>query len=169
MRGRLPLAALALTLAACGSEAPEPRETAGQQAADPDAAAPEPAAPAANGRAVETLAGEWRVAGIDGESLDADYGIALSADEEKIWWEPRCAGIVRLYRIEGSAITLDPPAPPPAQQGLPRPPPALCTIGLPPGVERMMQALDAADTIVRTPQNGIELSGGGRSVTLFSQ
>ena len=173
MRRLIPLAALALVLAACGSEAPEPREAAAAQAATEaapaPAPAPAPATPAVEPGPVETLAGAWRVAGIDGENLDEDYGIALSANGERIWWEPQCAGLVRLYRIEGTAITLEPPAPPPAQQGLPRPPPALCTIGVPPAVNRVMQALDAADTVVRTPQNGVKLSGGGRSVLLFSQ
>ena len=175
MRRLFLLAALALALAACGSEAPQPREDAGEQAAT--ANAPAPAASSAPGAVtpavqpgpVETLAGAWRVAGIDGENLDEDYGIALSANGERIWWEPQCAGLVRLYRMEGTAITLEPPAPPPAQQGLPRPPPALCTIGVPPAVNRVMQALDAAERVVRTPQNGVELSGGGHSVMLFSQ
>ena len=171
MRRLIPLAVLAMALAACGSEAPEPRDAAAEQAAPVDAPAPSPDAvvPAVEPVPIDTLAGEWRVAGIDGENLDEDYGIALSANAERIWWEPQCAGLVRLYRIEGTAITLEPPAPPPAQQGLPRPPPALCTIGVPPAVNRVMQVLDAADTVVRTPQNGIELSGGGRTVLLFSQ
>ncbi|QNE05858.1 hypothetical protein [Croceicoccus marinus] len=162
---------LALALAACGGDAPEPRDPAGRQdVAAPDA--PTPVAdttPAVETGPVDTLAGEWRVAGIDGEPLDESYGIALSATDQRIWWEPQCAGLVRLYRIEGERITLEPPPPPEAQKGLPRPPPALCTIGVPPAVDRVMQALDAVDTAVRTPQNGIELSGGGRSVTLFSQ
>ena len=167
---------LALALAACGGDAPEPRDAAGRQdVAAPDSPAPDSPAPVADPAPVvetgpvDTLAGEWRVAGIDGEPLDESYGIALSATDQRIWWEPQCAGLVRLYRIEGERITLEPPPPPEAQKGLPRPPPALCTIGVPPAVDRVMQALDAVDTAVRTPQNGIELSGGGRSVTLFSQ
>ena len=163
---------LALGLGACGDDASETREPAEQQEAAASATpapGPAPAPPAIALRPVETLAGEWRVAGIDGEALDESYGIALSANDERIWWEPQCAGLVRLYRIEGESITLEPPPPPEAQKGLPRPPPALCTIGVPPAVNRVMQALDTAETVERTPQNGVELSGGDRSVTLFSQ
>jgi hypothetical protein len=32
-----------------------------------------------------------------------------------------------------------------------------------------MRALDAAGTVRRTPSNGVELAGGGRSLLLFSQ
>lgn len=125
--------------------------------------------PQPSGSRVGTLAGEWRVAGIDGEPFDQDYGVALSATADEIWWEPRCAGILRRYRIESDSVTMMLPEPPPAQEDLPRPPPALCTIGVPVGVEQAFVALDAAETIARTPQNGIELSGGGHSLTLFSQ
>ncbi|MCA1660881.1 MAG: hypothetical protein LC648_01440 [Novosphingobium sp.] len=107
-----------------------------------------------------TLAGEWRVAGIDGAPFDEPYGLGLSADDRKIWMEPRCAGIVRSYRITGARIVIGPP---------PDPQTAVCAIGMPPRTDDVLRALDNADTIRRTPQNGIELSGGRRSLTLFSQ
>lgn len=164
MRGLLFLALALLT--ACGPAQDDDLNPVQQRIADEF---PEPAPPPAEMPAVDTLAGEWRVAGIDGEPFDQDYGIALSATENEIWWEPRCAGIVRRYRIEGDRVTMLLPEPPSAHEGLPRPPPAVCTIGVPVGVERVFGALDAAEMITRTPQNGIELSGGGHSLTLFSQ
>jgi hypothetical protein len=33
----------------------------------------------------------------------------------------------------------------------------------------LSEAIEAADVVRRTPANGIELSGSGRSVTLFGQ
>lgn len=45
----------------------------------------------------------------------------------------------------------------------------VCEIGYPPEVPQIWQAMDAADTIERTADNGVLISGGGRSVLLFSQ
>ena len=118
--------------------------------------------------AVATLSGEWRVAGIDGRSLDESYGLALSANESEIWWAPRCAGAARSYRLEGSRARFGP-----VGEVLRRKPgestPPVCAIGLPPRLADVMAAFDAADRVVRTPQNGIEISGGGRSLLIFSQ
>ena len=116
--------------------------------------------------AVASLSGEWRVAGIDGESFDESVGLALRGDADKLWWEPRCAGMARGYRITGSTIafsSLDPP------RGPGDPTPAVCAIGLPPRLDEVFRALDAAAIVKRTPSNGIEISGGGHGVTLFSQ
>lgn len=109
-------------------------------------------------RAVD-LTGEWRVAGIDGKPLDTSYGIALSADFYGIWWEPGCAGQGVSYTITGNAFDA-----PPAQN-----PGMVCDIGYPPELEQIWSALSVADTIKRTPENGVEISGDGRSVLLFSQ
>ncbi|MEL7685205.1 hypothetical protein AAG594_12780 [Citromicrobium bathyomarinum] len=118
-----------------------------------------PAIPAAP----TTLAGEWRVAGIDGEDFDEPYGIALSADEHEIWWTPRCAGAHVAYRISGARFEVI--------AGDTRPDPAapVCKIAPPPRLAEVMDAIRAADRIERTPHNGVRLSGHGRSLTLFGQ
>jgi hypothetical protein len=132
------------------------------------------------GRGVEptgmatSLAGEWRVARIDDQSLEEPYRLALSGSATEIWWEPRCAGQVRTYRIDGRRIAIPVqspvPVPTPTRSGAPvTPPPPICAIGLPPRLADAMRALDAAETVVRTPGNGILLEGGGHSVLLFSQ
>lgn len=122
------------------------------------------------------LAGEWRVAGIDGNEFDEPYGIALSADGEEIWWEPRCAGAIVQYRIVNERfVVIEPPPVSPThpasdRTGMPMPPPpAVCTIGLPPRLPDVMNAIRAAEKIERTPANAIRLSGNGRSLTLFGQ
>ena len=117
-----------------------------------------PSAEEVAARAVD-LTGEWRVAGIDGKPLDASYGIALSADFYSIWWEPGCAGQGVSYTITGSAFD----APPPQKPGM------VCDIGFPPELGQIWSALSAAGTIERTPENGVLISGDGRSVLLFSQ
>jgi hypothetical protein len=131
------------------------------------AAQPSPAGESASTLApVATLAGEWRVAGIDGAEFNEPYGLALSANEQELWWEPRCARIVRSYRIAGTAIKFGPPldAPPPGAM-----PPPVCAIAPPPRIAEVTRALDAATTVGRTAANGVEISGGGHSVLLFSQ
>ncbi len=182
MRRLFPLAALALALAlaAGGREAPEPREATGEQAAarcPAPAASPAPSASPASAAAaaavepgpVDTLAGAWRVAGIDGENLDEDYGISPFRQRARGSGGSRNApGSCASTGSKGRRSRWNRPRPPPAT-GAAASTAALCTIGVPPAVNRVMQALDAADTVVRTPQNGVELSGGGHSVMLFSQ
>jgi len=117
---------------------------------------------------IQTLEGEWRVAGIDGQPLDQPVGLALSASAQEIWWDPRCAGYVRSYRIQGAKFATGPHLGfVPRKPGEPTPP--VCTIAPPPRIGDVFRALTEATTIARTPQNGIEISGGGHSVLLFSQ
>jgi hypothetical protein len=159
-----------LALASCGNPAadqqapaPEPQATAAPPAPSPPTAVSSLPAPA-------SLAGEWRIAGIDGKDFNEPYGLGLSGDDMEIWWEPRCAGIGRGYAIKGNTVRFGWAAsrgaqPKPGEQGLT----PVCTIGLPERLAEVTRALDSATTIVRTPSNGIEISGGGHSLLLFSQ
>jgi hypothetical protein len=100
-------AALPLLLAflvACSPQRPEEAEPAPSPGRDPDARAE------GHGEvAPATLAGEWRVAGIDGADFDEPYGMGLSVDEEKIGWDLRCAPLTRVYEIVGQEITFSLP------------------------------------------------------------
>ena len=147
-------------LAACQRiEAPSPAPSPTAIASAPERP-PDPAP--------TTLAGEWRVAGIDGKPFDEPYGLALSADDRRIWWEPQCAGVARGYRIDNGRIVIGPdPDLPPRQPGDATR--AVCAIGLPERLGDVLRALDGADMIRRTPENGIEIAGSGHSLTLFSQ
>jgi hypothetical protein len=98
--------------------------------------------------------------------LDEPIGIALSADAEILWWEPRCAGMARRYQISGRQVAFTSVLPP---RRLGEPTPPVCAIGLPPRLDEVFRAIDAATEIVRTPENGILLRGGGRSLLIFSQ
>jgi hypothetical protein len=169
---------LAAALAACSPTGPADENAGPAATATPatptlaPSAPPQPApqqAPA--GAPIPSppgLAGEWRVAGIDGQPLDEPYGLALSGSETELWWAPRCAGAARRYRIAGFRISFEPAA----EAGGAKPgvqPPLVCAIGQPGRLAEVMRALDSAETVVRTPANGIELSGGGHSLLLFSQ
>ncbi|HSG54065.1 MAG TPA: hypothetical protein VLA45_01330 [Paracoccaceae bacterium] len=158
-----------LVLAACSQEAPSqpPHASSTERpSSERPPAERQFVAPLAD---VAGLEGEWRVAGIDGQSLDQPVGIALSASATEIWWEPRCAGMARSYAIDGQRFTAlpilpDGPAPTPGA-----PPPPVCAIGLPTGLAEVFRAIEDADTIGRTPQNGIAISGPDHSLVLFSQ
>lgn len=163
---RISIIAIAL-LAASSCAAPEADRDASAGAASVADATPTPDAAATVApdagtlSPVTTLAGEWRVAGVDGQPLDETYGLALSATDRVIRFEPGCAGRDRAYAIDGSRfrtwLSEDDP-----QQ-------AICEIGLPPRLQDVWRAIDAADRIARMPSNAVLIAGGGHSVTLFSQ
>ena len=142
------IAAIAGGVVACSSE-PTP--------AAPSLGTPAGAATAAPPAVM--IAGEWRVAGVDGKPFERPYGLALSATSGHIWWEPGCAGQGRRFTISGTAFRADRPSPPGE----------VCDIAVPPELEQIWDVLVVADTIARTPQNGVLIEGGGRSVLLFSQ
>jgi len=157
---RLAAAAACVILVACWAQpAPPPEQGSRSKAELPAASEPAP---------VPTLEGEWRVAGIDGKPLDQPVAIALSASKQEIWWAPRCAGLVRSYTIAGTRFKAGPAlGVRPRKPGEPTPP--VCTIAPPPRSGELFRALDAADKIARTPENGVLISGGGHSLLLFSQ
>ena len=159
-----PTLAILLLLAACSTEpgaAPKPPQP---RLAPLPSAATQPRAASS----VTTLAGEWRVAAIDGRDFNEPYALALTGDSAEIWWAPRCAGLVRSYRITEGAIRFGPArGVKPRAPGEPTPP--VCAIGLPPRIEEVTRALDSATVIGRTASNGVEISGGGHSLLLFGQ
>ena len=170
MRGAGILLAL-VALTGCGNPAADEQAPAPEPQAAA-AAPPVPPPPTAASRlpAPASLAGEWRIAGIDGKDFNEPYGLGLSGDDMEIWWEPRCAGIGRSYAIEGNTVRFNRAAsrgaePKPGEQGLA----PVCTIPLPERLGEVTRALDSATSIVRTPSNGIEIVGGGHSLLLFSQ
>ncbi|MXO61171.1 hypothetical protein GRI89_16630 [Altererythrobacter salegens] len=141
------LAALALTACDGGAPPPEP--------------APSTAAPAPAPAPLDSLVGEYRVAGIDGQPLDAAYGIALSITDERIDF-PNCRQIGWSYTFEDGKVSTE-RSPPGGLDAKP------CDEPLPVYVVQMISAIDSAKKAERTPENGIDLKGGLRSVTLFSQ
>ncbi len=150
------LASLALCACSAGGGANADADRPVSSGTPAPQASAEPAGPAQ----ALSLTGEWRVAGIDGREIDRAYGLALSGNAERLWWEPGCAGQGLGYAISGNRFTPVPPDPAPR---------AVCDIGFPPEVPQIWVALMVADRIERTEAGGIRISGGGRSVLLFSQ
>lgn len=111
-----------------------------------------------------SLAGAWRVTAIDGKSLE--FPLEFGADDERLWWEPACAGQLRNYRIRGGSISITPYKDPNATaDGLV----TVCTIGPPPNLPIVFEAIDAVNRVSPGPQNQITLDGGRRSVTLVKR
>lgn len=122
--------------------------------------------PRAGSVAVINLAGEWRVAAIDGRSIEGPIALSLTGNENQLWWQPRCAGMARGYRIDDQAIAFG-STEPPRRAGEPTPP--VCTIALPPRLDEVFRALDEAQSVARTPSNGVLILGPNQSLLLFSQ
>lgn len=157
MRRIRPAALLAIAVAGCGGEAErsaeEPRTTLA-------AAPPAASTPAGNGRAIteaEALAGEYRIAGADDQDIDLPHGITATIDAETIRVNASCVNFAWTYRFDGTRFVTE------------TLPAISCERGLFPEEEAVQAAFDAAEAVARLPSNGIEFSGGGHSVVLFSQ
>lgn len=105
----------------------------------------------------EALAGEYRVAGIDGGDVDLPHGITAAITGDRIDVQSDCIRFAWSYRFEDRLLVTE------------QAPVASCRRALLPEERALSEAVEAADVVRRTPANGIELSGSGRSVTLFSQ
>ena len=148
-----------LALAGCDEQAKAPAVAASSASATAEALVPAATPDPAPTNAPASLIGEWRVAGIDGQPLDGPIGLAVSIDDRSISAEPPCAGFVWNYRYTAGSLEI-----------LSRPekklPPG-CTVA--PQQTALDRAISAATRADRTPANGVELSGGGHSLLLFSQ
>ena len=115
-----------------------------------------PAEPPAIASAAE-LAGEYRVAGIDGSEIDLPHAVTASIDVERIHLTSDCVNLAWSYRFEGERLVTE------------QAPAESCARGFDATERALLAALDVADAVHRTPANAVELSGGGHAVTLFSQ
>lgn len=160
------LSALAL-LSGCSDEpaAPPPPEPTAQPAVQER---PEPL-PENALASVADLQGEYRVAGIDDEPLNTEFGIALSIVGQVLSFEPVCAGFVWTISIAPDGrlqLVRNPDFGPERQDDGTV---AVCSAAVPPELTQLGDALDRISVAQRTPEGGLLLSGNGRSVTLFSQ
>lgn len=162
MRGFAAIIPVLVLLAGCGEErraAPAPRDVEQQPLPVPDNAL----------TSVGALLGEYRVAGIDGEPFDAEFGIALSIDGPVLSYDPTCAGFVWTIDFDRDGhmtLTRNPDFGPELQ---PDGTYVVCDIEVAPELRQLGEALDQVSLAQRTPEGGLLLSGNGRSVTLFSQ
>ena len=155
------LAALSALLSACSGAAE--REGSPQSGEMQSTAAVTPM----NLPAPATIVGSWRVVAVDGAQLRAGDAISLMGDGQEIWWEPRCAGFIFGYTLDGSTFSTGPRVTtPPASTSTPAP---VCAIGQPAGLQEVSRALQRAERIGQTPDKGIRITGGGHSLTLVAQ
>ena len=164
---RVVAALILLGLAACtpAAEAPEQPAPAGTDSASrtatpsdsPTTAPPiEPRVPATLIPASE-LVGEWRIAGVDGQAIDAPYGVTASITADRIHVVADCINVAWSYAAESGTISTK------------RVPVEGCGRGLTVQEEAIVATIDAATGFGRVPSNAVEIFTTGRRVTLFSQ
>lgn len=137
-----------------------------QPIAGQDASPPTFSSPRAGTVAVIKLDGEWRVAAIDGRSVEEPEALSLTGNENQLWWQLPCAGMTRTYRIDGQSITFGSTARPRRAGG---PSVVVCDIGLPQRLDEVFRALDDAQSVAQLPSNGVLISGPNHSLLLFSE
>jgi len=133
-------------LASASPDAP----AAGAGTGRPDVADP-PAAPQ------RLPIGEYRVAGADGTDINLPHAITVSVSADTIAVASQCVTPRWTYRYVEGRLRTEPI------------PEAICDRGRYPAEEALSAVFGDPQAITRTAANGIEVSGGGRSVTLFSQ
>lgn len=110
---------------------------------------------------VDSLAGEYRVAGISDGSIDAPIGLSLSISDRRIVFDGPCGGAEWDYQLSGTRLRTVRIASPDDD--------CMASAQVQNLAIAVVAALDAATQVGRTPSNGIALSGDGQSVTLYSQ
>ncbi len=162
---------LAAALAACQPAEPPSAQESGSQASPgqsvgQSAATPKPITDR-RGTIPPRITGEYRVAGIDGRPLDAPFGIAVSIGGERIALASRCPGFAWSYTYQAGTIVLqdDPGGGLAREAGTGTD----CRSGFPSEYRDLARAFAAATSVRRPPANALEFTGGGHSVTLFSQ
>ena len=157
----------ALALAACQpGDGGAPEDAAETPAAMPNeaisptpspTARPAPEEGEAGGITAAELTGEYRIAGVDGGGINLPHGITASIGADRIDVTSQCVEMAWSYRLEGAGL---------ATTSIPV---VTCDRGRYPEEEAIAAAFSAAREVERTASNGLRFSGGGRSVTLFSQ
>lgn len=160
----VPCLVMATALAACQPStqvSPDVEETPAAPvagpAAEPTSAVPDEGPVAGAIVSSADLVGEYRVPGVDGQDIDLPHGISATIDDTTIRVSADCVKFAWSYRFEGAHLLTE------------AAPIVTCERGLLPEEEAVQAAFEAAETVRRLPSNGIEFSGGGRSVILFSQ
>ena len=164
-------ACIAVILALLTACAPDPAEGEISEVDTPGTPGAVPAEIVPDGQTITSvgdLIGEYRVAGIDDGGVPQGQAIALSIDGPVLSFEPTCAGFVWEIGFEGESLSTQRQANP-QDRPAGSPPPPVCAVAVSPGQIALAQSIDAATRAERTPANAVRLSGGGRSVTLFSQ
>jgi len=118
---------------------------------------------------MDDLIGEYRVAGIDGLPIEGNMGIALSITDGRLSFEPVCLGFVWQASVPLPGMLQLERDPAYGLQSAADGSMDSCQPRVTPAFGELASALDQVDNVKRTAENGVELSGAGRSVLLFTQ
>ena len=105
----------------------------------------------------ESLAGEYRVAGVGGKEIDLPYAITASVSADRIHLVADCVNLAWSYHFEDGILATERVA----VEG--------CGRGLTAEEEALAAAFDGADQVSRLPSGAYEISGRGPSAMLFTQ
>ena len=163
MVARAALLIAAMTLGACHADTAAPAASPVEQSPDRP---PSVSSTQAALQQIADLRGEYRLAAVEGRPLASEFGIAVSIEGAVLSFEPTCAGFVWRLAFSGARLITERPGQV-ATPGAATAP--VCAVAIHPEQRRLAAALDAVERAERTANNGILLSGQGRSVTLFLQ
>lgn len=128
------------------------------------------ATPLADAPVTATLAGEWRVASVDGREAATPMPLRMKAGDQIAQWEPECAQLMFRYTVSGQDFRahqvryhVEQGADPREVVRMP------CAMGLPPGLESAMAAMTAGRSVERVSDDVLRVSGNGRDLTLERQ
>jgi hypothetical protein len=147
------IALAALALAGCRAE-PAPQA---QPSPSAPASAPVAARPAGVIASGDELVGEYRIAGADDRAVDLPYGMTASISADRIHVTAECINLEWAYRLTAGVLSTR------------RVTTEGCARGLAPVEQAIADAFDQATAVALNKANGYEFSGGGHSVTLFTQ
>lgn len=161
---KLPPCIVVAALGACTPDAqpPEREESsppvAVEQSTTSAAPQPSPAAdPVPSGAKMVLPVGEYRLAGADGQGVDLGHAITVSVTEREIRLASQCVTPRWTYRIEQGRMATEAVVEP------------ICDRGRYPAEEAASAVFGSPERIEKTEANGWRISGGGRTITLFSQ
>ncbi len=101
--------------------------------------------------------GEYRLAGADGADVNLGHAITVSVSAERIETFSQCVTPRWNYRYEDGQLRTEPIIEP------------ICDRGRYPAEDALAAVFDDPQEVRRTPENGFYLTGGGHSITLFTQ
>ena len=160
---------LLAALAACGPAEDAPPEESEQLREAPTPAERGGPPPAVEGLDATEIEGEWRLAGVGEEVLSQPFGVAVSIRGDTIRTESGCVAWNWRYRLEDGAFEAVAQnrslvtAPPGSET-------ARVCAGGPTEDERAIEAaMTRVDRAERRPDASLHLSGGGSSLTLYTQ
>lgn len=151
-----------LLSAACSPSTPErpPVEPPAVEQSAPAAAPAPPILPADAMPVADTASidGEWRVAGVGGQSLSQPFGISASIDRQRIVMTSDCIIFEWRYTLDDGAIAL-----------VDDPTRSVCERMHTEDERRVDEAMDSATRVYRLPSNALVFDGPAGAVTLFTQ